>query len=143
MNDRDSSYADRVLDTALAVLTGGVDTETAAEVNKNCLLAFAKQAEALRDATYSGNKTVQCPECRHRFEAVGAGVDGLAKAMKATADTLDKTARLVAFTNGKPDSRPELAGVDWLKGLTNEQFTQVQGWVEANALAGRSANAGL
>ena len=136
MNDRDSAMADKVLDIALSVLTGGVDCETAAEVNRDCLLAFKKQATALKDAEYSSSKHVQCPECRHRFEVVGAGVDGLAKAMKATADTLDKTARLVAFTNGKPDSRPELAGVDWLKGLTNEQFQTVQGWVEANAHLG-------
>ena len=45
---------------------------------------------------------------------------------------IDDTARLIHFTQGKPDSRPGSGQGEWLKALTNEQFAQVQLWVEAN-----------
>ncbi len=135
VNSSDSSYAERLMETALQSLSAGVDVEKTSGTVSDCLDALAAQAKALKAAAYSANKRVKCPECSHRFEVQGLGAPELAKAMAHTAKVVDETARLVQFTSGRPDSRPGMAGmvgVDWLQCLTDEQFHKVEAWVEEN-----------
>lgn len=53
----------------------------------------------------------------------------LVKSLTFLAKSWDEQVRLTQFVSGKPDSRPEIHGSDWLKCLTNEQFQQVKEWV--------------
>lgn len=132
MNDRDSALS-QMFDMAVAVTNGGVNVELAATAVGDTLAALAKQAKALKDAEYSGvkEKTVHCPECDCVFTVPMPNVDALSKTMANTAKVVDETARLVQYTNGKPDQRMAVEGLDWLQALTNEQLAIVQGWVEA------------
>jgi len=129
---------DREIDQALAEsilqLSSGVDPLLASETVADSIKALSKQAKALAEADYSVDKprTVECPACHHEFVASIFSPEGLAKAMAQTGKTADELARLVHFTQGKPDSRLQLAGVDWLQALTTEQLKQVQEWVAEN-----------
>ncbi len=126
VNSSDSSYAERLMETALQSLSAGVDVEKASGTVSDCLEALGAQAKALKAAAYSANKRVKCPECSHRFEVQGLGAPELAKAMAHTAKVVDETARLVQFTSGRPDSRPGMVGADWITLLTNEELAMLQ-----------------
>ena len=57
--------------------------------------------------------------------------DGIAKTLSYVAKTMDETARLLEYAAGRADSRTEVVGLsDLLKHLTNDQFIQVQEWIE-------------
>lgn len=132
----DEDYPDKLLRIAQQSLAGGVDTEMAGEAVGEALQALKKQAQALNRAEYSPerDKRVECPSCQHHFTVPMPAYEALAKAMAGTAKVVDETARLIQFTNGKPDSRPAGgAGLDWLQALKPEQFAQVQEWVSENA----------
>ena len=135
MNDRDSAFSDKLLGDAMRLVTAGVDPELGSETVADALAALNKQAKALKAIDYSGGKMkrVKCV-CGEIIEVELPNFESLAKTMAQTAKMIDETARLVQFTNGKPDSRPEVAGmpVDVLKSLTDTQLTQVYQWVEAN-----------
>lgn len=135
MNDRDSAYTDQLFGDALRMVTAGVDPELGSATVADALAALAKQAKALKGVEYSSElvKNVKC-ECGLTVEVKLPNASELAKTMAQTAKMIDETARLVQFTNGKPDSRPEVAGlpVDVLKALTDDQLKQVMGWVTEN-----------
>lgn len=135
MNDRDSTFGDKLLGDALRLVTAGVDPELGSETVADALAALNKQAKALKAADYTSGKIkkVKCA-CGETIEVELPSYESLAKTMAQTAKMIDETARLVQFTNGRPDSRPEVAGmpVDVLKSLTDAQLTQVYQWVEAN-----------
>lgn len=136
MNDRDSTYADKLLGDALRMVTAGVDPDLGAETVADALQALANQAKALKAVKYESEKfkTVTC-ECGLKMEVALPNAESLAKTMAQTAKMIDETARLVQFCSGKSDSRPDLGGgmpLDVLKALTNEQLNQVMGWVDAN-----------
>lgn len=137
-NDRDSTFTDQ-FDAAIAVANGGINLDVASETVQDTLLALSKQAKALAASEYVGekDKTVSCPECKCSFSVKVSAVIDLSKTMANTAKVIDETARLIQYTNGKPDSRPEHQGLDWLKGLTNEQLAIVQGWMAGASDDGR------
>jgi hypothetical protein len=134
----DEAYVDRVLGDAMRLVTAGVDPELGSATVADALAALAKQAKALKDTTYESVKVkrVRCG-CGDWVDVELPNHEALAKTMAQTAKMIDETARLVQFTSGKPDSRPEVAGLptDVLKALTNEQLRQVMAWVTANAEA--------
>ena len=120
----DEAYADRVVRAAMVAASGGLDPDRVAEVVAKVVEAIDKQSEALRSATYK-------PEDYER----------IARAMAHAMKSADGLFRLAEFASGRPDSRPD-RGMDWLRGLTDEQLRIVQGWIEANgALAGDSRRA--
>ena len=135
MNDRDATYADKILGDALRLVTAGVDPDLASETVADALGALRKQAAALLAVQYDSEKvkTVTC-ECGLKIEVALPIQEALAKTMAQTAKMIDETARLTQFVSGKADSRPEVAGlpVDVLKALTNPQLQQVMGWVSEN-----------
>lgn len=135
MNDRDSAYTDQLLGDALRLVTAGVDPALGSETVADALAALAKQAKALKAVEYESMKTkvVKCG-CGESVEVLLPNHEALAKTMAQTAKMIDETARLVQFTSGKPDSRPEVSGmpVDILKSLTTEQFNQLMEWVAMN-----------
>lgn len=53
--------------------------------------------------------------------------------MAHTTKCADELTRLIHFTQGKPDQRPELVGMDWLRALSTEQLHQVQAWIAENS----------
>jgi hypothetical protein len=110
----DETYADRVVHEAMIAATGGLDADRVAEVVTKVIEAIDKQSEALKNATYK-------PEDYER----------IARAMAHAMKSADGLYRLVEFASGRPDSRPD-KGMDWLRGLTDEQLRIVQGWIEAN-----------
>jgi len=126
------SQWDKVLGDALRLVTAGVDPDLGSETVADALAALAKQAKALRATEYSGSKTkkVHCQECDAIFEVDLPAPEQLAKTMAHTAKMIDETARLVQFVSGKPDSRPEVQGMDWLSLLSSEQVATIMGWVE-------------
>jgi hypothetical protein len=114
MSQPDDTYADRVVREAMLAATGGLDADRVAEVVTKVVEAIDKQAAALKAATYK-------PEDYERIAR------SMAHAMKSA----DGLYRLVEFAAGRPDSRPD-KGMDWLRGLTDEQLRIVQGWIEAS-----------
>jgi hypothetical protein len=68
-----------------------------------------------------------------------AGADDLRRQGAARGDgegdrtgVADTVERLVEFASGRPDSRAD-AGIDWPRGLAEEELAIVHGWVEVNA----------
>lgn len=137
MNDRDSAYT-QMFDMAIQLANGGVDLSKASETVGDCLSALQAQAKALAAVEYASSKEkiVKCLHCFKSFPVSMPAHAELSKTMANTAKVIDETARLVHFTSGKPDSRPDLGGglpTDVFKALTNDQLTQIAQWVEANA----------
>ncbi len=58
--------------------------------------------------------------------------DVLAKTLSYVAKTMDETARLLEYAAGRADQRTEVVGLsDLLKYLSNDEFSQVQLWLQA------------
>lgn len=135
MNDRDSTYADKLLGDAMRLVTAGVDPDLASETVSDALAALSKQAKALKAITYESEKIkkIEC-DCGIVHEVALPNFETLAKTMAQTAKMIDETARLAQFVQGKSDSRPEVSGlpIDVLKALTDAQLSQVMGWVTVN-----------
>lgn len=136
MNDRDSTFADKILGDALRLVTAGVDPDLASETVADALGALRKQAAALLAVKYESEKmkTVTC-ECGARVEVALPNHEALAKTMAQTAKMIDETARLVQFCSGKSDSRPDLGvglPLDILKALNDTQLQTLMSWVEQN-----------
>lgn len=130
MNDRDSAFSTKLFDMAVAVANGGVNLDTAADTVQTALDALNKQAKALQAAEYSAEKEkkVCCPECKKMIAIQLPAHAELSKTMANTAKVIDETARLIQYTNGKPDSRPEVVGAEWLQALSPERLAMVQSW---------------
>ncbi len=109
-----SDYAERVMKDAMLASTGGLDLDLANKAIQHALEALAKQAEALSKAKYSRTKP-----------------DQVSRAFNHTGKTLDEIFRLMQFSRGQPDSRPDM-GTGWLQALTDKQFSQVKTWLEEN-----------
>ena len=107
-------YADKVMRDALMRATGDLDLDLASQAIQNALEALHKQSIALKNLSY------------HRKPP-----DAVARAFSHTGKTLDELFRLVKFSKGQPDSRPDF-GTDWLQALTDKQFSQVKTWIEEN-----------
>lgn len=118
-----SDYADKVLQEALTAATGGLDPEAAERALTSAVRAVAKQMEALEQKDYADLTPEQ-----------------IARAAAHTSKSADVIFRLMEFAKGNPDSRPDKAG-DWLRGLTNDQFAIVQGFIEANERRERERSA--
>ena len=104
MNDR---YAETVMRDALMRATGDLDLDMAAQAINDAVQALQKQAEVLKRAKYDHRK----PEM-------------VARAFSHTGKTLDELYRLVKFSKGQPDSRPDL-GSEWIKLLTDEELHEL------------------
>ena len=107
-----TDYADRVLREAMAAATGGLDPAGAEQALEHAVKAIAKQMAALEATDYQG-----------------MSADQVARAVAHTTKAADVLFRLVEFSRGKPDSRPDL-GTDWLRALNDEQLRTVQRWIE-------------
>ena len=127
-----------MLDDTLRVLCGGVDSDKAAHIVEDALDALARQVSTLKGLGISKelHKT-KCPSCSKAISIeIPVRPESLARSISLTAKMIDDTARLIHFTQGRPDSRTGSGQSDWLKSLTNEQFAQVQVWVEENIRVG-------
>jgi hypothetical protein len=91
---------------------------------------IAKMAQALEGADYA-TRTVAWPACKVKHTVPAPDPDLVARALAHAMKSTDSLVRLQEFATGRPDSRAD-TGMDWLRGLTNEQLAIVQGWVEAN-----------
>ena len=130
MDDVDGLLAD-----TLHLMNAGVDSEKASAIVADALGVLGDQVAALREATQHVGEPYRatCPTCHKSVTVtIPARPETVARALSLTAKMIDDTARLIHFTQGKPDSRPGSGQGEWLKALTNEQFAQVQLWVEDN-----------
>ena len=107
-------YADKVMRDALMRATGDLDLDLASRAIQDSVEAIAKMAKVLKDAKYDRGKP-----------------DMVALAYSHVGKTLDELYRLIKFSKGQPDSRPDF-GTDWLQALTDKQFSQVKTWIEEN-----------
>ncbi len=113
-------YADKIMHDALMRATGDLDLDMAAQAIGDAVQALQKQAAALKNAKYDHKKP-----------------DLVARAFSHTGKTLDELYRLIKFSKGQPDSRPDF-GAEWLKALSDEQFHTVMNWVEENERRARA-----
>lgn len=68
-----------------------------------------------------------CEACKRS----GPTTESLGKTFSYVAKTIDEVHRLMEFAAGRADSRHEVVGLaDLLQYLTNEQFQQVQAWID-------------
>lgn len=116
MSGSAQTYADQVIQTAMAAASGGLDLEVAGRVVHHSLEAMEKQTLALMNATYDPRS-----------------FDKISRALLSTTKAVDSLFHLVHFAKGQLDSRPGTGGTDWLDCLTDEQLHQVQRWVEEYA----------
>ena len=130
---------DRLLHDVMVDASGGLDPELTRQALRDMQEALTRQFAALKKTKYKRhrkNVKVSCPKCDTvslvKVTLPGSDADQVARAAVATAKAGDTLARLGEFLSGKPDSRPEAMGTDWLRGLTDEQVRVVAGWVEAN-----------
>ena len=94
---------------------GPLDPERTREALGMALEAFRKQAEKLRGMDYGK-----------------MGAKELAQTMAYTGKVMDEVYRLSEFAAGRADSRVEVGGMaDLLQYLSDEQVTELSGWVEA------------
>ena len=100
-------YADKVMRDALMRATGDLDLDAASQAISDAVQALQKQAEVLKRAKYDHRK----PEM-------------VARAFSHTGKTLDELYRLVKFSKGQPDSRPEI-GAAWIQLLTDEELAEL------------------
>jgi len=114
------SYGDQVIENAVQEAAGWMKTGEAAKAVNSAIDALRKVAEYLAEADFAGMK----PEVAARTGAY------LAK-------MVDEIARLVEFSQGKPDSRPAIGLGDLLPVLTDEQFKQLSQWIDEAKTAGR------
>lgn len=105
------------------------DIEVAAQAVKATVEALRKQAQALEKEDYSVER--KCPHCKKMISFPIHPKD-LAQMMAYTAKTADELARLIEFSRGRPDSRPDIGLQSIFGALTEEQINQVQEWVEGN-----------
>jgi hypothetical protein len=117
----DESFTERLIQDAFTDASGGLDVTTGRKCLRSLGVALLKQCERLEAADYSK-----------------APPGEVAKANHYTVKTADVLFRLIQFSQGDPDSRPELVGGgNWLEALTSEQLKQVKGWLRQNLEAGR------
>lgn len=129
---------DQFLREVLAEASGGLDGELTRVALGDMQKAIAAQMKALASKKYQRKRMeikTTCTGCgrgeKHRVVLPGYEPESVARAAVATAKAGDTLARLSEFLAGKPDSRPEEVGRDWLRALSNEQVAVVMGWVEA------------
>jgi hypothetical protein len=136
--DAAMSYPDRVLYEAQVGVTRGLDLDRLEGAVTDGCEAVAKMMAALKAADYTADRDrpVACPSCKTKFVVkTPIDPDVVARALAHATKAQDTAVRLMEFATGRPDSRPD-TGSDWLRGLTNEQFAIVRGWVEANGREG-------
>lgn len=115
---------DSLIKTAMVMANGGFDHDLAGGVIRPALEALKEQSELLLEETrhlkekQKGNRDIT--------------IEQIGRAIKATSAMVDELTRLMAFVDGKPDSRMEIAGSDILAGLTEDQINQVQIWLTEN-----------
>ena len=85
-------------------------------------------SEKLAEADYEGE---YCPECKRK----GMAPESLAKTLSYVAKTVDETTRLLEFTQGRADSRPDNGIADLMKLLKPEQWEIFQGWLSKEKAA--------
>ncbi len=100
-------YADKIMRDALMRATGDLDLDAAAQAISDAVQALQKQAEVLKRAKYDHRK----PEM-------------VARAFSHTGKTLDELYRLVKFSKGQPDSRPDI-GAEWIQLLTDQELDEL------------------
>jgi hypothetical protein len=114
------SYGDQVIENAVQEANGWMNTGEATKAVNSAIDALRKVAEYLAQTDFAGMK----PEVAARTGAY------LAK-------MVDEIARLVEFSQGKVDSRPDIGVGDLLRVLTNEQFEQFNRWIDEAMASGR------
>jgi hypothetical protein len=114
------SYGDKVIENAVQEAAGWMKTGEATKAVNSAIEALRRVSEYLAQVDFAGMK----PEVAARTGAY------LAK-------MVDEIARLVEFSQGKADSRPEIGLRDLLPVLTDEQFKELTRWVDEAKAAGR------
>lgn len=125
----------------MKIAVGGINLTTGEEAIGDLFEALRLQAQVLKDPEQYADQTVPCPKCKGEGEerqerpcgaCRGAGVlvlkpslSAVAKAMKATGDTADTTARLLEFAKGQPDSRPDGGTREYLRYLTDAELVEL------------------
>ncbi len=101
------TYADKVMRDALMRDTGDLDLDIPAQAINEAVQELQRQAEVLKRAKYDPRK----PEM-------------VARAFSHTGKTLDELYRLVKFSKGQPDSRPDI-GAEWIQLLTDSELAEL------------------
>ena len=117
---KDVSNGDRVIENATKNAGSWIDSGEAKKAVNSALEALRKCSEYLSQVDFSRMK----PEVAARTGAY------LAK-------TVDEVARLIEFSQGKADSRPDIGLGAMLPLFTNEQFAQLNRWIDEAKASGR------
>ena len=126
-DSRMEERADELFREAYLIATGGFDSEIASEAMSSAVEALKIQADFLKQ------ESQKLLDGTMKLEP-----DKAARMLSYTAKVIDEITRLISFSKGKPDSRPDL-GNGWMAGLTEKQLSQVQEWIEENkAIHGRT-----
>ena len=95
-----------------------------AEATVNNAVAFLKTvSEKLLNTDLDGD---YCAKCKRS----GPSAESLGKTFSYVAKTVDEIARLMEFSQGRADSRPDNGFGELVKLLTGEQFDQLQVWIK-------------
>lgn len=116
MNERDETYADKMLSGMLSDLTSGLSFDEALADNGAIQKALRLAVAEFLSRDLSSIKTTELP-----------------KHIQALVKAQDENTRMLQFLDGRADSRPEASWGASLRGLTDEQLRVVMGWVEENA----------
>ena len=92
------------------------------EALSNSVKVMKTVSQKLVDADYDGG---YCEECGRK----GQSPESLAKTLSYVAKTVDETTRLLEFTQGRADSRPDNGIADLMKLLSPEQWSTFQSWI--------------
>lgn len=114
MNEREETYADKMLAGMAAELCSGLDWGEATETNRDIQAALKTVVKELAGRNLKEIKTTDLP-----------------KHIQALVKAQDENTRLLQLLDGRADSRPDGVGAGIpLKGLTDEQLRTVLGWTE-------------
>ena len=119
---KDPNYGDRVIENAMDEATGWIQAGEAINAVNSGITALKRVAKELSQADFSTMK----PEVAARTAAY-------------IAKMVDEVARLIEFSQGKADSRPDPGLGELLKLLTDKQFETFGQWIDEAKASGRLA----
>jgi hypothetical protein len=96
--------------------------EDAWEALSNSVKVMKEVSARLLKADYEGD---YCEHCERK----GQSPESLAKTLSYVAKTVDEVTRLLEFSQGRADSRPDNGIADLMKLLTPEQWNTFQSWI--------------
>ena len=128
MKQRSIEWGDQVAEAAERSILGTVGLGKAGTALESAVDALKSQAEVLK-----GCKLEESVKCKcGLILRLPLNAKDLAQTMAYTAKMIDEVARLVEFSKGGPDSRPDLGTGSFLEILDEEQLATLNNWVKSN-----------